>query len=184
MEPPTAPAKRARCGACAGYLNKVQSDDRGAKVSSSDELESLRRRSSASGGVSARLAQFSGKKSEEPAATPVASTTSKFSGMMVGNQAVAQAQADHYGLARADEPPRLADARGGASGSTAASGEGSPVGSPGMVDGRKSSMSVDALKKYREAKQFLETKDVESPTPRGSARGARAGAPPKVDLYS
>jgi len=204
----------AKKGIAAGYLNKVKTDDAGrSSIKGSDELDKIRRRQLAGGGVSARLKAFEKKEGDSPGgldssrrkSSDVDEVTEKFgSTEMVGNQAVerqigmgiqfgmrgppllnptptiAIVNNQEPGLFR---PPAAVEAPSGKSGSNDSLGEPSPT-SPGVETGRKSAMSVDMLKKYREAKQQEHQKDsppVVKGTPRG--RGERPAAPPKVDLY-
>ena len=162
--------------------------------------------------MSARLAHFNKKSEpEKPAGAPASSSNRKvdevekqfndpavfFDGSMVGSQAVGRnmLQDVNYGkvigqrgppkLQEPTEPPPAVEtsSRRGSGGSE---GEGS---SPGLPDGRKSVMSVDAMRKLQEAKKYLHEKE-KSPTQGKPAAGtstprdARANAPPKVDLYS
>lgn len=53
-----------------------------------------------------------------------------------------------------------------------------------MAEGRKSTMSVNAMKKLQEAKQFLNEKDVGTQKAATATRDPRANAKPKVDLFS
>uniref|UniRef100_A0A7S0E2L5 WW domain-containing protein n=1 Tax=Phaeocystis antarctica TaxID=33657 RepID=A0A7S0E2L5_9EUKA len=172
----------AKKGLAAGYLSKVGSTEF-EKSSKPDDLARLRQQGGSSGGVSARLAQFNRSTSLEDSAGPKSAAEKDpavyFDGSMVGSVAVGRAQQHdiHYGKRGTDkvveQPPELESAR-----SLPA------VDSPAMVEGRKSTLSVHAMKKLQEAKQFLNAKDEAPQKAAAAARDPRANAKPKVDLFS
>lgn len=204
----------AKKGIAAGYLNKVKVDDAAVSSSSkgSDELDQIRRRQSAGGGVSARLKAFE-KKEGECAAGPDSSrrksgdvdeVTKKFgSAEMVGNQAVERqiGMGIQFGMRGPPllnptptiaivnnqepelfKPPTALGAAEAPSGRSGSNDSGGEPASPAIETGRKSAMSVDMMKKYREAKQQEQQKE-SPPVVKGTPRGERPAAPPKVDLY-
>jgi len=200
----------AKTGLAAGYLSKVQSDT---KVGGSkDELEAARKAGRSGGGaVSARLAQLKQKSEAEKPAAPSRGANGKveeveeqfkdpavfFDGSMVGNLAVGRSQELHYGRVLEDKaaeakpsPPAEASRLTGASSAAAEPVEpkdedcGDSSNSP-LDTGRKTAMSVEAMRKLQEAKKFLNEKESTSPAKATvTPRDARAKAPPKVDLYS
>merc|ERR1712129_535181 len=120
----------------------------------------------------------------EGAANKLADPAVFFDGSMVGSVAVGRAQQHdiHYGkrgtdkvVEHAEQPPEI---------NTNSRASGSVVDSPAMVEGRKSTMSVNAMKKLQEAKQFLNEKDVVPQKVATATRDPRANAKPKVDLLS
>merc|ERR1711865_950263 len=119
----------------------------------------------------------------EGAANKLADPAVFFDGSMVGSVAVGRAQQHdiHYGKRGTDkvvERPQEVEKSSRASASSGA------VDAPAMVEGRKSTMSVNAMKKLQEAKQFLNEKDVVPQKAATATRDPRANAKPKVDLLS